>query len=182
MQIFKLMSALLDYPSDELRVELENEIRKAGGSLALLNEIDPACLLGRDSHPEIAYVIDYLLQNELTVVQANYVQTFDLTPEHSLHLTHHIFGEEKTRGPALIDLTEYLKSYGYAHDEKELPDFLPLMLEFAAELSVDEARVFIGDTSKILGVIAENLEKSASPYARLLTILNQFGSLMKLAA
>lgn len=182
MQIFKLISMLLDYPSDDLLLELRRETELAGGALPLVQAIDETAVFGAEEHAAIAYVVNYLLQNESTVVQANYVQTFDLTPEHSLHLTHHIFGEEKTRGPALIDLTEYLKGYGFTHDEKELPDYLPLMLEFAAQLSIDEARVFLGDTSKVLGVITENLDKAGSPYARLGAILNQFGSLVKLAA
>lgn len=182
MLIFKLISALLDYPTDDLLAELRRENDRAGGALALVQAIDERMVLGADDHAAIAYVIDYLLGNESTVVQANYVQTFDLTPEHSLHLTHHIFGEEKTRGPALIDLTEYLKGYGFTHDEKELPDFLPLMLEFTAELSVDEARVFLGDAGKVLGVLAGNLDKAGSPYARLASVLNKFGSLVKLAA
>lgn len=182
MLIFKLLSALLDYPDDALFAELRREVAQAGSALTLVENLDEQGLLSVENHLGVAYVIDYLLDNEATVVQANYVQTFDLTPEHSLHLTHHIFGEEKTRGPALIDLTEYLKSYGYQHDEKELPDFLPLMLEFVSELAVDEARVFLGDARKVLGVIADNLDKAASPYARLIGVVNQFGSLVKLAA
>lgn len=182
MLIFKLLSALLDYPDDALLAELRREVAQAGRALTLVENLDEQGLLSAENHLGVAYVIDYLLDNEATVVQANYVQTFDLTPEHSLHLTHHIFGEEKTRGPALIDLTEYLKSYGYQHDEKELPDFLPLMLEFVSELAVDEARVFLGDAGKVLGVIADNLDKVASPYARLIGVVNQFGSLVKLAA
>ncbi len=182
MLIFKLLSALLDYPDDALLTELRREVAQAGSTMRLVENLDDQELFSTENHLDVAYVIDYLLDNEATVVKANYVQTFDLTPEHSLHLTHHIFGEEKTRGPALIDLTEYLKSYGYQHDEKELPDFLPLMLEFVSELSVDEARVFLSDAGKVLGVIADNLEKASSPYVRLVRIVNQFGSLMKLAA
>jgi len=182
MVIFKLLSALLDYPDDAFLGDLRREIKQAGSALSLVELVDEKRLLSTEQHAAMASVIDYLLNNEPTVVQANYVQTFDLTPEHSLHLTHHIFGEEKTRGPALIDLTEYFKSYGYGHDEKELPDFLPLMLEFASELEADEARVFLGDAGKVLGVIADNLDKAASPYARLISIVNQFGSLVKLAA
>ena len=65
-----------------------------------------------------------------TEIQADYVQTFDLTPEHSLHLTHHLFGDDKNRGPALIDLSELYKDYGVEVASNELPDYLPLILEF----------------------------------------------------
>lgn len=182
MLIFKLLSVLLDYPSNDMLDELRQETVRAGSAFALASEVDPDRCLPVEDHHTIAGFIDHLLALDSSEAQALYVQTFDLTPEHSLHLTHHIFGEEKTRGPALIDLTEYLKSYGFMHDEKELPDYLPLMLEFAAELEPDESRVFLGDTSKVLGVIAGNLSRVDSPYARLIKILNNYGSLVKLAA
>ena len=80
------------------------------------------------------------------------------------------------------DLTEHLKTYGYSHDEKELPDYLPLLLEFVSELGEDESKVFLGDAGKVLKVIAANLEKSGSHYAQLIRIVDNHGSLVKLAA
>ena len=182
MRLFKLLSVLLDYPADEMLDSLRNEVSRAGQARDLIAELDSGHVFSADERQTIAQFIDALLAEEPTFAQARYVQTFDLTAEHSLHLTHHIFGEEKTRGPALIDLTEYLKSYGFTHDEKELPDFLPLLLEFVSELDEDEAKVFLGDAGKVLKVIADNLEKSGSEYARLIRIIDNHGSLVKLAA
>lgn len=184
MHVFKLLSALLDYPSDELLGELRREVEAAGpgGARDLVLSLDRGQHFDPEERLAIALFIESLLAMDSTELQARYVQTFDLVPEHSLHLTHHIFGEEKTRGPALIDLTEYLKGYGFSHDEKELPDYLPLLLEFVSELSEDESRVFLGDTAKVLKVIADNLEKAGSPYAQLIHIIDNHGSLVKLAA
>jgi len=105
-----------------------------------------------------------------------------MAAEHSLHLTHHLFGEEKTRGPALIDLAEFYRSYGFEPDAKELPDYLPLMLEFASTLERAEQRVFLGDVLKVLTVLATNLEKSDSPYAPLIRIVENHSALATLAA
>jgi nitrate reductase molybdenum cofactor assembly chaperone NarJ/NarW len=184
MHVFKLLSALLDYPGDELLAELGQAVTEAGpgGARDLVLGLDRGQFFSPDERLAIADFVDGLLAMNRTDAKGRYVQTFDLVPEHSLHLTHHIFGEERTRGPALIDLSEYLKSYGFTHDEKELPDFLPLLLEFASELEVDEARVFLGDATKVLRVIAVNLEKAESPYAPLIRIIESHGSLVKLAA
>jgi nitrate reductase delta subunit len=136
-------------------------------------------------------------EQDLTETQANYVQTFDLTPEHALHLTHHLFGDDKNRGPALIDLTEFFKEYGLemitnegnANPEaanestpNELPDFLPLVLEFAAQLDTEEARVFLSQWSKVLNQLASNLEEAKSPYAPLIRLVEQRAQLVKAAA
>jgi nitrate reductase molybdenum cofactor assembly chaperone NarJ/NarW len=138
-----------------------------------------------------------LCELDLTDAQAAYVQTFDLTPEHALHLTHHLFGDDKNRGPALIDLTEFYKEYGLelisdqvaadaeaANEEvaNELPDFLPLVLEFAAQLEPEEARVFLSQWSKVLGQLASNLEEAKSPYAPLIRLVEQRSQLVKAAA
>lgn len=184
MHVFKLLSVLLDYPGDDLLGELHREIEAAGAGQArdFVLGLDREQCFTPEERLSIALFVESLLAMDPVEAQARYVQTFDLVPEHSLHLTHHIFGEEKTRGPALIDLTEYLKSYGFSHDERELPDFLPLLLEFVSELEEDEARVFLGDAGKVLKVIADNLEKAGSPYAQLIRIIDNHGSLVKLAA
>ena len=84
----------------------------------------------------------------------NYVQTFDMTPEHDLHLTHHLFGDDRGRGPALIDLSEHYKGMGLELEKGEIPDYLPLILEFVSTLDEMQARVFLGDAAKVLKVLA----------------------------
>jgi nitrate reductase delta subunit len=106
------------------------------------------------------------------------VRTFDLTPEHALHLTHHLFGDDKNRGPALIDLTEYYKQFGLeiAANEggsNELPDYLPLVLEFTSQLDDEEGRMFLSQWTKVLNQLATNLEKAESHYAPLVRLVEQ---------
>lgn len=180
MRIFKLLSVLLDYPGDGM-LEAVRELA-AGNPQAMISSTDSTNVLEKAEQRVLADFVTAMLGRDTTEIQSEYVQTFDLTAEHSLHLTHHIFGEEKTRGPALIDLGEFYRSYGLKADEKELPDYLPVILEFVSTLNLDEARVFLADVAKVLKVLAENLEKSGSAYAPLVRIIEKQGSLARLAA
>jgi hypothetical protein len=87
-----------------------------------------------------------------------------------------LFGDDRGRGPALINLTEYFKEFGLQADERELPNYLPL-LEFSSTLEETEAQVFMNQTVKVLTQLAANLEKSASPYAPLIWVIEQRGQL-----
>ena len=181
MDLFKLLAVLLDYPSEETIEDVRaliggRDIRK------YLGELDRELRFTRGERGAIAAFIERMLSLAPGMQQEEYVRTFDLTPEHSLHLTHHIFGEEKTRGPALIDLSEYYKAYGIEHDAHELPDYLPLMLEFVSLLQADEACIFLADVAKVLTALANNLEKAKSPYAPLLRVVENHAVLTRLAA
>ncbi len=114
-------------------------------------------------------------------LQENYVNTFDMVPEHDLHLTHHLFGDDRGRGPALVDLSEHYKAAGLDVAAKEIPDFLPLILEYVSTLDDMGARVFLGDAAKVLTVLAANLEKAESPYAKLMRIIENRGHLAQAA-
>jgi len=174
MRIYKLLSALLDYPEQELLDHLP-EVR---GEIGKSQEIDAT------EKEAIRKFLSHLEDTDLTRLQEEYVKTFDLAPEHSLHLTHHLFGDDndKNRGPALIDLGELYKDYGVKAMTNELPDYLPLVLEFVAGLEQDEAAVFLSDANKVLGVLAANLAKAGSPYAPLLSIIESRATLTRLAA
>ena len=174
MKIYKILSVLLQYPEQELLDNLE-EIKEWVNDTS---DIDGQ---------ERSILQTYLKQMEgspLIDLQAEYVKTFDMVPEHSLHLTHHLFGDDKNRGPALIDLGELYKDYGVEVSEsaKELPDYLPLILEFAAYLDGSESTVFLSDAKKVFGVLMDNLKKAASPYADLISIIADRASLTRIEA
>ncbi len=172
MQIYKLLSAFLDYPSQDLIDHLSELSEYTTKAL----DIDQA------EREALQDFLSYLKSVSLTELQADYVKTFDMTAEHSLHLTHHLFGDDKNRGPALIDLGELYKDYGVEVVTNELPDYLPLVLEFTAYLDDGEATVFLSDAKKVLSVLADNLKKAESPYAALLSIIENRATLTKLAA
>ncbi len=172
MQIYKLLSVLLEYPDQELMDHLPEIPEK----LAQCLDVDDA------ERSALCKFIDHLAGKSLTELQEDYVRTFDMVAEHSLHLTHHLFGDDKNRGPALIDLGELYKDYGVEVVTNELPDYLPLILEFAAYLDDNEASVFLADANKVLKVLTDNLQKAGSPYAALLSIVEGRATLTRLAA
>jgi len=171
MKIYKLLSVLLEYPDQELI-----------DHLAELRELVPQLDADNTERDAMQSFINHLQSMSLTELQADYVKTFDMVPEHSLHLTHHLFGDDKNRGPALIDLGELYKDYGVEVVTNELPDYLPLILEFTAYMDDSEATVFLADAKKVLAVLTENLTKVESPYAALLSIIENRATLSKLAA
>lgn len=170
--LYRLLAKLLDYPDAELLDALPETRARLGRGADL--DATERRVLGE--------FLDHLAGLDLTEAQAAYVMTFDLTPEHALHLTHHLFGDDKNRGPALIDLTEFYKEYGLELVDNELPDFLPLVLEFADQLDEEEARMFLSQWTKVLKVLASNLEEAQSPYAPLVRLLENRAQLVKAAA
>lgn len=171
MKIYKILSVLLEYPERELIDHLPE-----------LRVLVPQLQADQNERAALQTFIDYLQSMSLTELQADYVKTFDMVPEHSLHLTHHLFGDDKNRGPALIDLGELYKDYGIEVVTNELPDYLPLILEFTAQLDDSEGTVFLADAKKVFSVLTENLTKVESPYAALLSIVEGRATLSKLAA
>jgi nitrate reductase delta subunit len=172
MTLYKILSALLEYPEQELfdavpdiRAALEQEQAITAREQATLEKF-----------------LSILESNRLLELQADYVQTFDLTPEYSLHLTHHLFGDDRGRGPALIDMSEYYRDYGLDAGEGELPDYLPMILEFAAQLEMEEAQFFLSQMVKVLDQLAHNLEQAGSQYAPLIRLIESRGRLSRAAA
>ncbi len=174
MRIYKILSVLLEYPEQELIDNLP-EVREIVDGSTDIDGVEKIAL---------RKFIDYLVSMPLIELQQEYVRTFDSTPEHSLHLTHHLFGDDsdRNRGPALIDLGEMFKEYGVKTVTNELPDYLPLILEFASSLDHNEATVFLSDVSKVLGLLAGNLTKANSPYAAPVYIIESRATLTRLAA
>jgi len=172
MRDYRLIARLLDYPDPELTRHLD-ELKHYLQSESALNPAE---------QQELGQLLDWMQQQSLTELQEAYVQTFDMQAEHSLHLTHHLFGDDRGRGPALIDLGEHYQANGLQADEKELPDYLPLILEYVSTLDEFQAQVFLADAHKVITVLAANLERAASPYAPLLRIVERRGQLAPRAA
>ena len=182
MKVFKLIALLLDYPTDESLNALNTLVNESHSALTLVAGLDTEDLFSPEEREELANFVEQILRADRDALQAEYVQTFDLTAEHSLHLTHHLFGEEKSRGPALIDLGEFYAAHGLECDKRELPDYLPMMLEFASEITPEESKVFLGEIGKVLKVLADNLEAGASRYAPLVRIVERQSGLVRLAS
>ena len=160
MQELKLLSALLCYPEPELLDALP-AIRKMADEAALLRgRLDP--------------LIDYLDAHSLIELQENYVSTFDRSPSHSLHLFEHIHGESRDRGQAMVDLLAEYRRHGFDLVTTELPDYVPLFLEFLSALPQDEIQPLLGDAIHVLALLGDKLETNASPYACLFAVLRAY--------
>ncbi len=171
MLIYNIMARLLDYPDQELLDNLPG----------ILDAIQQTDTIAPKEKEELLQLIAWMNLHDLIGLQSQYVQTFDMVPEHDLHLTHHLFGDDRGRGPALIDLSEHYKASGLEVAGNEIPDFLPLILEYVSTLDELQARVFLGDAAKVLKVLGDNLEKAESPYARILRIVENRGHLAQAA-
>ena len=171
--IYKLLSILLDYPTQELS-EHWSEIEDTLSTLENLEAEDKAAL---------ETFIHWAQSMPLIKLQTNYVKTFDQSPSNALYLTHHLFEEQdRERGPALVELAEYYKSEGFEIDNNELPDYLPLVLEYVSSLEPMDARLFLQQSVHASEIIAGNLDKCESQYAPLLRIIERHGRLAELAA
>jgi nitrate reductase delta subunit len=171
MRVYKLLSYLLDYPGEDLH-----------DNMAALRALAAEAAGDGEERAALDGFLDYVAGVDALELQRQYVETFDLKAQHSLHLTHHLLGDDKNRGPALIDLGEYYKAWGMETIDGELPDYLPLMFEFAATLEEEEARMFLSQIGKVLTILAGNLEQGASPWAPLVRVGERRALLVREAA
>ncbi|MFO7482387.1 nitrate reductase molybdenum cofactor assembly chaperone [Oceanibaculum nanhaiense] len=157
MKSFKALSALLNYPSAEL-VPAMPEIRAV---------LTGEGLVPRSSLKALEPLLSSFETAELYDLQERYVLLFDRSRSLSLHLFEHVHGESRDRGQALVDLSQLYDKNGFFIVANELPDFLPLFLEFLSTLPFGEATALLGETVHILAVLRQRLEKRESPYAAL---------------
>ena len=151
MQEFKLLSALLCYPEPDLLEALPALRQMVGDTELLRGRLDP--------------LLDYLGAHTLIELQENYVSTFDRSPSHSLHLFEHIHGESRDRGQAMVDLLAEYRRHGFDLMTTELPDYVPLFLEFLSALPADEVQSLLGDAIHVLALLGDKLASNDSPYA-----------------
>jgi len=151
---FKVLSALLAYPTTELQ-RAADELRAA---------LDVDKMLPAAIADHLDRLIDEIGGGDLYDLQERYVLLFDRTRSLSLHLFEHVHGESRDRGQAMIDLKNLYEKHGLAIEAAELPDFLPLFLEFLSTRPLTEARELLSQPAHILSAIAERLRKRRSSY------------------
>jgi nitrate reductase delta subunit len=154
MRTFKALSALLSYPTPELQGAAE-QLRKAIRD----DDLVPAAV-----RRHLDALIDDIAGGDIYDLQERYVLLFDRTRSLSLHLFEHVHGESRDRGQAMIDLRAQYERSGLVVSAAELPDFLPLLLEYLSTQPFAEAREMLGQTVHILSALAERLRKRRSPY------------------
>lgn len=150
----KALSALLTYPT----AELQQASAEIGAALAA------DTLLPRRIGAELQNLVGELATGDLYDMQERYVLLFDRTRSLSLHLFEHVHGESRDRGQAMIDLKTQYEQAGLLMSAAELPDFLPLFLEYLATRPLKEACETLGQPAHIFAALAERLRKRQSSY------------------
>ena len=163
---FKVFSALLSYPTAELQLALP-KLRRV-----LLDDD----LIDLTLWPALAAFLDELAAQDLLELQQRYVFLFDRTRSLSLHIFEHVHGESRARGQAMVDLQTLYESRGLSISARELPDYLPLFLEFLSLLPLSEARELLDQPLHIVATLRERLTKRGSGYADLLRSLESLTS------
>jgi nitrate reductase delta subunit len=123
----------------------------------------------------LARLADELTDGDLFELQERYVWQFDRTRSLSLNLYEHVHGESRDRGQAMVALLELYRSKGVELSANELPDNLPVFLEFLSLLPEPEAASLLGEAAHVLAAMGERLHKRQSPYRAV------FGALTALA-
>ena len=161
----RVLALLLGYPDAELRAHL-SELRAA---------LHAERALSASRLTELDALIATLGRKAVLEVESDYVELFDRGRATSLHLFEHVHGDSRDRGPAMIDLTKTYEQAGLFLGEGELPDFVPVVLQFTSTLAPRQAREFLGEMGHIFNAIFAALQKRESPYACVL------GALLELA-
>lgn len=157
----RVLSAMLSYPDVGLRAQLA----QAGALLRAEAALSPTMLA------QLEALIARLREEDPFDVESDYVETFDRGRATSLHLFEHVHGDSRERGPAMVDLARTYEQAGLYLEEGELPDYLPVVLEYASTQPAREARDFLGEIAHLLGVIEGALQRRSSPYAGVLAAL-----------
>ncbi len=161
MLLFKAFSALLSYPSEDMRQALSE----------IADIVRAAPLLDSPRRDDLLALIDELGDGDLLAVEERYVDLFDRGRALSLHLFEHLLGESRDRGEAMVELKQLYEKAGFELTARELPDYLPVVLEYLSCRDVAEARDMLADCGQILGTIGRSLVARRSRYAAVLQAL-----------
>ncbi len=161
MQSLHLMSLLLQYPTKDLQSVI-GEIRQR---LEADTSLTPA------SVKSLAPLLTRLATSDIYDAQETYVELFDRGRAHSLHLFEHVHGESRDRGQAMVDLRERYLAAGLEPSGNELPDYLPLFLDYCSTLPEQAAREALAEPGVVMVAIAARLAERESDYAPLFEAL-----------
>jgi len=161
----KVMAHLLSYPDAALRSHLP-ELRSA---------LQAEQALASARLAELQTLMAKLAGPDALEIEAQYVELFDRGRATSLHLFEHVHGDSRDRGPAMIDLAQTYEKSGLYLGPDEMPDYLPVVLQFVSTQPPAEARAFLGEMAHIFNAIFNALQQRNSAYASVL------GALIELA-
>lgn len=158
---YKALSALLSYPTQEVKDAAE-EIE----AVLMEEALAPAWALR-----QVKRLIEDFKALDLYELQERYVFLFDRTRSLSLHLFEHVHGESRDRGQAMVDLKTLYAQGGLEIGANELPDYLPLFLEYLSTRPKEEARTLLAEPLSVIAALKERLAKRKTPYVAIFRVL-----------
>lgn len=157
-RLLAVCSMLLTYPEqttiDRLDVVMDG-----------LDQLPPA------ARGPVARMVSWLRDNDLLAAQSHYVEIFDRRRKACLYLTYFLNGDTRRRGMALVEFKEQYQQAGFDIGSEELPDFLPVVLEFGAVGAVEVALEQLARHRAGLEVLEHALGMFGSPYVDAVTAL-----------
>lgn len=162
---YKALAVLLAYPTADTQELAE----------AAIQAIEDEGMVPLQVRRSLRRLADELANGDLFELQERYVWQFDRTRSLSLNLYEHVHGESRDRGQAMVALLELYRSKGVELSANELPDNLPVFLEFLSLLPEAEASSLLGEAAHVLAAMGQRLHKRQSPYRAV------FGALTALA-
>ena len=162
----KSFSLLLSYPT----TELQEAMPEIGGVLASDTRLTAAAR--RDLRP----LVEAMSNDDIYDLQERFVMLFDRSRSLSLNLFEHVHGESRDRGGAMVSLLETYRAGGFEPATTELPDHLPVLLEFLSTRPRAEVQDTLADAAHIFEAIRARLENRESPYQAVFSALQQLAN------
>lgn len=153
---FKLCSLLLCYPDEEL-LAARVDLATAAGDAAPRGAAEP-----------LQRFCEWWQEQPPLSLQQHYVETFDLHKRCGMYLTFYGEGDKRERGAALLRLKRLYRAAGLPLDGNELPDYLPVMLEFAASAPDRQGEIVLHEHRPALQLLKDSLHERGTPYAAVL--------------
>jgi nitrate reductase molybdenum cofactor assembly chaperone NarJ/NarW len=153
---YKLCSLLLCYPDQEL-------LAARAEVAALRADVVPTA-----AARALERFCRWWTATEPLELEQHYVETFDLDKRCGLYLSFYGEGDRRARGTALLRLKRIYRAAGLPLEGSELPDYLPVMLEFAADAPDRQGEVVLREHRPGLELLRRSLRERGTPYADVL--------------
>ncbi|MGH3910399.1 MAG: nitrate reductase molybdenum cofactor assembly chaperone [Pseudonocardiaceae bacterium] len=153
--IWRIAALLLDYPTRQ--------------TLNMLDELSTAAAaLPAPAGPALVSFVDHLRRSPPIELATYYVENFDLRRRNCLHLSYYAYGDTRKRGMALLRFKDAYRTAGVTLGEHELPDHLPVVLEFAATVDPAAGRRLLVEYRPVVELLRRSLQDCESPYQAVL--------------
>ncbi|MEZ3498495.1 nitrate reductase molybdenum cofactor assembly chaperone [Pantoea sp. KPR_PJ] len=156
MVLLKLIALLLEYPDE-----------------ALWQERDEVCARVTDQQPELLPFVERYFATPPLDMQAEWCTLFERGRATSMLLFEHVHAESRERGQAMVDLMAQYERAGLTLNCRELPDYLPLYLEYLSTQPAADAQQGLLDVAPILALLGGRLKERDSDFSQLFDALLQ---------